>query len=57
MMIFFLKVLITVSFYTILGKVLVHKIFKSEKSNLIDTSIIGIISASIIPLIVNFLLL
>ena len=56
MMIFFFKVLITVGFYTILGKVLVHKIFKNEKSNLIDTSIIGIISASIIPLIVNFLL-
>ena len=56
MIFFFLKVLITVSFYTILGKLIVHKILKNEKSNLIDTSLIGIISASIIPLIVNFFL-
>jgi len=56
MIFFFFKVLITVSFYTILGRVLVYKIFKSEKNNLIDTSIIGIIFASIIPLIVNFFL-
>ena len=56
MIFFFFKVLITASFYTILGKVLVYKILKSEKSNLIDTPIIGIIFASIIPLIVNFFL-
>ena len=56
MIFFFFKVLITVSFYTILGKLIVHKILKNEKNNLIDTSLIGIISASIIPLIVNFFL-
>ena len=56
MIFFFLKVLITVSFYTILGKLIVHKILKNEKNNLIDSSIIGIISASIIPLILNFFL-
>ena len=49
MIFFFFKVLITVSFYTILGKLIVHKILKNEKNNLIDTSLIGIISASIIP--------
>ena len=54
MIFFFFKVLITVSFYTILGKLIVYKIFRNDKSNLIDTSIIGVIFASIIPLIVNF---
>ena len=56
MIFFFSKVLITVSFYTILGKILVYKIFNNEKSDIIDISIIGIIFASIIPLIINFFL-
>ena len=56
MIFFFSKVLITVSFYTILGKILVYKIFNNEKRDLIDISIIGIIFASIIPLIINFFL-
>ncbi len=56
MIFFFFKVLITVCFYTILGKILVYKFFNNEKSDFIDTSIIGIIFASIIPLFVNFFL-
>lgn len=56
MIFFFLKLLITVLFYIILGKLTVYKIFKYKESNLIDTSIIGIISASLLPLIVNFFL-
>ncbi len=54
MIFFFLKVLITVLFYIILGKLTVYKIFKYKKSNLIDISIVGIISASLLPLILNF---
>ena len=56
MIFFFSKILITVSFYTILGKIVVYKIFNNEKSDIIDISIIGIIFASIIPLIINFFL-
>ncbi len=54
MIFFFLKVLITVLFYIILGKLTVYKIFKYKGTNLIDTSIVGIISASLLPLIINF---
>ena len=54
MIFFFIKILITVLFYIVLGKLTVYKIFKYKETNLIDTSIIGIISASLIPLIINF---
>ena len=56
MFFFFLKVIITVSFYLVLGKLTVFKILKYENNNSIDYSIIGIISVSIIALIVNFIL-
>ncbi len=54
MVFFFLKVLVTVTFYIILGKLTVSKILKYEKVSFIDTSIVGILSASFIALIVNF---
>ena len=53
-MIFFFKVLITITFYIILGKLTVSKILNYKEVSFIDTSIIGIISASFIALIVNF---
>ena len=54
MVFFFLKVLVTVTFYIILGKLTVSKILKYKKVSFIDTSIVGILSASFIALIVNF---
>ena len=54
MVFFFLKVLVTVVFYIILGKLTVSKILNYKEVSFIDTSIIGIISASFIALIVNF---
>ena len=54
MVFFFFKILVTVTFYIILGKLTVSKILKYKEVSFIDTSIIGIISASFIALIVNF---
>ncbi len=54
MVFFFFKVLVTVVFYIILGKLTVSKILNYKEVSFIDTSIIGIISASFIALIVNF---
>mgnify|MGYP001451078502 CR=1 FL=1 len=54
MIFFFFKILLTVSFYLFLGKLTVNKILKYEDSTIFDYFIIGIITVSVIALIINF---
>ncbi|WP_440652126.1 LIC_10190 family membrane protein [Candidatus Pelagibacter sp. HIMB1542] len=56
MTLFFFKILITNLFYLILGKLICFKLFKKEIINIEDISIFGILIASFIALLINFLL-
>ena len=56
MSIFFISIVSTNLFYLILGKFIVTKFLKNSNKNIIEYAILGVISASIISLIINFFL-